>query len=954
MTAGATPAPVSPAASAGDNDNVVQVAVITARNPALVSKHFLYLNGEVIKRTSAEVYSGQVDIVPVAGLPGFANLLASLGANQCVTYGLPAKAPVELVTEKEWAKLGRPATHIARTKDAFAWADGPGVLMLDYDAPKDGGAPLGRDDLVAAVRAACPSLAGARMLWWPSTSSCIRNSATDEEVYGVKGQRLYIVVQNAQDIERAGKALLAHLWGAGQGRIDVSKSGALLERGLFDASVWQANRIDFAAGALCTEPLIQERGAPIVIEGATEFVDTVTAIPDPSPEVQRAAEDNRRKARAAVRSTADRRRDEWVEARAIELVERMSPAPLPVENEQAIAQAKERVRRAIEQRSLPGDWPIQFADGTKANVIDVLDRPAMYHGRLTLDPLEPDYDGGRPVGKLYLYSARPNLHSFAHGGRTFRLERRMSRIELVRGRSHDTVNAFLEVMREAHDLYDFGSSLVMVDGGKVVPLTENSLRHRLGGEVQCFTFKKGKAEGEVVEQLEDPPLSDCRAISDLGQARALKRLVAIITAPTLRPDDTVLAAGGFDAATGLLLVSDAETPAGSLERPTKEEAKAALALLWRPFERFPFVGPLDRAAHLAAILTAVVRPGLPTAPAFAYDAPAQGSGKTLLAQCVATIAAGEAPDVWPPSRGRDDEENRKRLLTAFLSGKRAVVIDNLIGTFDSPSLAAALTSEVYADRQLGSSTECRVPNRVVFVLSGNNLMLAGDMPRRTLTCRIDPRSEAPYAREFDLDPKAFCMENRHAIAVAALTLIRLYLSSGIGRLCAGRMASFERWDDVVRQTIIYVDRELAPGQFGDVMEITRRTQANDPEFERLGRLLGALRAVYGTASFTAAEVHSDIGGAWIGVGSSTAVEPRRAELADVIRELTGGRYQGKPSIDSIGRLLTYRRDRLASGMRIVGEYDSHRRSTRWHVESVDGASNDSGATIVPWLRVANR
>ena len=44
------------------------------------------------------------------------------------------------------------------------------------------------------------------------------------------------------------------------------------------------------------------------------------------------------------------------------------------------------------------------------------------------------------------------------------------------------------------------------------------------------------------------------------------------------------------------------------ENPSIDQARQALAVLMHPFERFPFASPMDRAALLAALLTAVERP----------------------------------------------------------------------------------------------------------------------------------------------------------------------------------------------------------------------------------------------------------------------------------------------------------------------------------------------------------
>ncbi|MCC6198499.1 MAG: hypothetical protein IT518_28955 [Burkholderiales bacterium] len=55
------------------------------------------------------------------------------------------------------------------------------------------------------------------------------------------------------------------------------------------------------------------------------------------------------------------------------------------------------------------------------------------------------------------------------------------------------------------------------------------------------------------------------------------------------------------------------------------------------------------------------------------------------------------------------------------------------------------------------------------------------------------------------------------------------------------MAWFEVGDDLVRQTVLFVDRQLAPGQFGDVMDLVRGAQSQDPEHEAWA---GALRVVH--------------------------------------------------------------------------------------------------------------
>jgi len=133
---------------------------------------------------------------------------------------------------------------------------------------------LDRSGLIEALHTAVPALCEVSCLWFPSSSSHITNTETDEDLTGLKGQRLYFIVKDGGDIERAGKDLQTYLWAAGHGYIMVSTAGTKLKRTAFDASVWQTNRLDFAAGAACIAPLEQRRGEPQQIKGRIDVLDT--------------------------------------------------------------------------------------------------------------------------------------------------------------------------------------------------------------------------------------------------------------------------------------------------------------------------------------------------------------------------------------------------------------------------------------------------------------------------------------------------------------------------------------------------------------------------------------------------------------------------------------------------------------------------------------------------------
>jgi hypothetical protein len=211
--------------------------------------------------------------------------------------------------------------------------------------------------------------------------------------------------------------------------------------------------------------------------------------------------------------------------------------------------------------------------------------------------------------------------------------------------------------------------------------------------------------------------------------------------------------------------------------------EAAVRRLLRPFREFPLEGATDWAVLLSALLSAAVRPTLPKCPAFAIDAPTQGSGKTLLAQCVAELSAGLAFDglqstVWAYSRDNLAELD-KRLETIIRHGEGAAILDNVLGTFDSPALAAILTSPAISYRPLYTQRVETIPNRTLLMLTGNNIHLGGDMPRRVLTCRIDPAVERPDARSgWETDPMATVTADRMQLIADALTIVRGCLIAG--------------------------------------------------------------------------------------------------------------------------------------------------------------------------------
>jgi hypothetical protein len=813
-----------------------------------------------------------------------------------------------LITKREHETYSSPHLAAPRTKNAFCWGAGAGVMMLDYD-PDPGADPLAPDALVAALREAVPALADSEMLWFPSASSCLY--AGEHEIHGVRGQRLYLMVASARDIPRAGKALEQRLWLAGFGRIALSASGSMLLRTLVDTSVWSPERLDFAGGAQCGPGLEQRRGRPVLFPGIEQVVNTELALPDVSKKQKRAYDQEVASAKYAAGADATTIRDAWVEARIVDMV------PQSKQNDETVMEAaRAQLMLAAEGGVLSGDFRIHVLVRGKSETVTVkqlLENRSKYEHARCLDPIEPDYNGRAITGILYLQQARPVIFSFAHGPHTYQLGRAQRFLELEAGNTSGGVDATLSLLRESPDHYDFGDELAIVAHGQHASLNKASLAYELGSVFQYIGFN---SQGEAKKV--DPPRDLVAQLLSIGSwGRRLRPLKGVITAPTIRHDGSLLAEPGYDRETELYLDPNGEVMPEINPSPSLDEAQIALGVLFDPFITFPFVSPEAAGAHLAALITAVIRPTLATAPGFAYDAPVQGSGKTLLAQCVGALAAGAPPPLYPHVSGNDDAEIRKRLFAALRSSPRALIWDNVLGHLDSAAMAALLTSESLTDRILGESVTSTVPNKALLILTGNNISFAGDMPRRVLVCRIDPETDRPFSREFKLNPLEHVLANRLEMAAAACTLVRAALVSDVRG--PGRLASFENWDALVRQTVIFSDRVLRPGKFGDPMSLVEEAQNNDIEQEMLYALLLALRARYLSQWFTVKSIADDTPSAHTPIGRA---------LMDI-----GGEHALK-STSGIGRLLKYRTGRITNRLRLVSAGGSN--ALKYKVEEVGG------------------
>src|SRR5262249_52094438 len=153
-----------------------------------------------------------------------------------------------------------------------------------------------------------------------------------------------------------------------------------------------------------------------------------------------------------------------------------------------------------------------------------------------------------------------------------------------------------------------------------------------------------------------------------------------------------------------------------------------------------------------------------TAPAHGFSAPVAGSGKSKMVNFAAIIATGQEAGSFVPAE--DDVELGKQIGAALIDGDSIIALDNCDHVLKSAMLAQALTEPVVKVRILGRSEMFVVLNTAVFTITGNNLKLAGDLPRRALRAIIDPKVERPELREFlSEDPIAAAHRKRPPLVI---------------------------------------------------------------------------------------------------------------------------------------------------------------------------------------------
>jgi hypothetical protein len=408
-------------------------------------------------------------------------------------------------------------------------------------------------------------------------------------------------------------------------------------------------------------------------------------------------------------------------------------------------------------------------------------------------------------------------------------------------------------------------------------------------------------------------------------------VAGVIASPTLRPDGSLLAVPGYDAATQLYLALDPSLQMPPLAaQPTRSEAELALRLLKDLLTEFKFASEADKAVALSLILTTVTRSAMPVAPLHLIRAHTPGTGKSYLVDLATAIASGR-PCCPAITAAVNPDEAEKRLGALLREGVTIVALDNCSKDLEGDLLCQLTERPLVRMRILGQSSAPEFECKATVVATGNNIGPKGDMVRRTLTCNLIAEVERPELRSFKFDPIARVLADRGAYLGAVLTIVCAYQAAGSPDVCAP-IGSYGTWSFTVRAPLIWLKE-------ADPIESMETARGEDPDLINIRELFAFWqRHMPGEAcsAFQLAETASE--------KDLVTKEFKQPEFHDLLLRIAGVR--SIISSRKLGIWLRRFEGRIVEGLKLTVEAGGHAQKFRLQTTSFETANSPASSRKV--------
>jgi hypothetical protein len=462
---------------------------------------------------------------------------------------------------------------------------------------------------------------------------------------------------------------------------------------------------------------------------------------------------------------------------------------------------------------------------------------------------------------------------------------------------------------------------------QIRPVKPESIAARVQYRYNCFTLVK-QGDGYVRVPALFPTAAARTAYHAPDDMASLRVLHGVVHAPTFRPDGSIIETPGYDETTRLLFLPEPGLAVQPVPpEPTRRELSSAVELITAMIQDFPFVSDHHRANYHGYLLTPLLRTLVP--PPYklcAIEAHQPGSGKTLLANLGRIIHGGvfrsEIPD--------DDAEVRKQITSILSVTTGAIVVfDNVTGQLDSSTLAGLLTSDRWDDRPLGVTDMISRHNDRLWTITGNNLRIGGDLPRRTLRIAIDPNRPNPELRTgFGIaNLEDWVRAHRGALLWALLVIARSWIVAGQPVKEATSSDGFARWIQAIRG--ILTNAEIK----GVFDHVDSRVDIGD-EDEEWRDFLAAIYKVQQDETWTVRDILGQVdadGQSWQSTPIPLDAVP--GELADRIAKAQTPHVVAK----SLGKWLSNREGRWVGRYTVRKAWKTRDGVQVWQIETKEDA-----------------
>lgn len=469
---------------------------------------------------------------------------------------------------------------------------------------------------------------------------------------------------------------------------------------------------------------------------------------------------------------------------------------------------------------------------------------------------------------------------------------------------------------------------VMTKTGKKLQISEigpDRLRRLLAEYTLCYREKEITRNKETfrVKSAALPGMSTVQAVLKSHEWPGLPVLTGVTRMPIVRPDGSVLTERGYDAATQLYYWPAFQVPHVP-EDPSVEVVREARRFLLDYLLRdVCWDSDASRANYVGLLFTPLMRIYIGSLLPFGIiSAATPGSGKTMLTDIIGRLY-GMHPTTW----ARTGEEFDKR-VTGYLEKSDPVVCFDNVGEgveIKHDELAMLLTNAEYGGRTLGTNTIPSGVNDKLWLATGNNLVVGGDIPQRSVLVRLDPKREDPeersgFAIEEDIWKWLGQEENQIRIMHSLLVLARAWVSRGAARDESHRMRNFTTWAQIIGGLVAWLE-------LPDFLANAAELKAGNDEKSMVIRFLAAWHDKYGDTWKSAQQL----------------VDSARIDYAgDQSHDPWGGNFPTKEvsgknvayNSVGLGRWLNARRDRIWGGYRLVKSESAVNGTFQWRSEKM--------------------